>query len=1155
MNHLPPGLFRKTTMKAFLLVPLLAATLPLRAATAVPVTVANYSGMPVHATAIELDAGSLAAKLGLPPDAPIEIRGADGRAVPAEPGTQDGRPVLRIHLSMPPVSRRDLVAVGSNRPRPNQPLAQASCAPDGSRGELRNGIVNFTLEKKGWGLAFEVPGTNKPALIKDGLLDFWVDDRNRGRIANGNPKDLGLLQFAADARVEQCEASVTDGRPSIRRTSRFGGFANHLSVLETFELVPGMPLLICRVQWRNDGDAPLWIAYVGSGDGIRGRWSRDLMPTPLIERKKSQVLGDLNGGETRSAWVGGLCRISMESPATGCGVGMSTLLPTPGKVGQGSMIWGCSGSGFQCNFIDPIVGQFPFPVKPHGGLDNGFAFLAEQTGVSVHRETVALWGALQKEKLPRLVPPCAVFVGGEVLHPQTVDSLSDVPSLWVTNGSRRQAALRLDFNRFFECRISIESASPQDAVEISARRMAPGKPPISILRAEKAGDYAVDLNRQFNVTDEVAFVLEAKTGGPAKLKSLTIVETLPASPEVFSPLPDASFTDLATMFRWRTIPSVVDYDVQVSRAEDFSAPETIRVSTSDPFPWYLPPQNKLPAPGRWYWRVRGVKGDVEGAWSPTRGFTVNNDHSTQPVRRPLTPQSPLFTVEASKVTDFANFHPDFPADLNPHLGIIAEGYVDKGLTITQFVAGLQGLPNAFLIRSHPPTWVGLSDLEWVCQHMTNFVGIQGGETLSTLYAEPRGATLNNGDADYHRRMLRICAKYGRIYHEADGTYRDDKWQDLMDKQGDFIRQFGPWLVLSQKNNIIRRQFYSQSAALGLWLGGITHQHGAWEDGGFYWQNAGFGELDECRGERSGVLRTMPQIFWDLVFVMGIGRGCGVYALDGQTLMVSPKEIERYPNEIPRAIIWKTTGETTEVFKRYVVPLIRGVVQHGLIPTKEQVVQNVHLAVFNDRKTEGDAKTWTHYVEYGPLFAGTYGFRKMGHIDGQLFEFFPNTGRYFFIPVLPQGNEPLGPGVRNLPLSELQDVAQVAARFNAAYPKSYEGDALVCRVGATVTVLNSRENEDVTETFSVPLAAGPVTKLSGTIAPHSYLVGKAGASLWLQTNTEYPGRDFNLALACSRRPEVQIEPPSAAKQNAWDDAAKVLNLRLSHQQGAVEVELK
>ena len=91
-----------------------------------------------------------------------------------------------------------------------------------------------------------------------------------------------------------------------------------------------------------------------------------------------------------------------------------------------------------------------------------------------------------------------------------------------------------------------------------------------------------------------------------------------------------------------------------------------------------------------------------------------------------------------------------------------------------------------------------------------------------------------------------------------------------------------------------------------------------------------------------------------------------------------------------------------------VPLIRGVVKHRLIPTKEEVLKNVKLAVYNDRRVPGDDKAWPHYVEYGPLYAATYGFRKMGNIDGQLFEFFPNTGRYYFIPVLPQGNEPLGP---------------------------------------------------------------------------------------------------------------------------------------------------
>ena len=159
-------------------------------------------------------------------------------------------------------------------------------------------------------------------------------------------------------------------------------------------------------------------------------------------------------------------------------------------------------------------------------------------------------------------------------------------------------------------------------------------------------------------------------------------------------------------------------------------------------------------------------------------------------------------------------------------------------------------------------------------------------------------------------MLPGAAKYGMIYQEADGTYRDDKWQDLMDKQGAFVRKYGPWLVLTQKNNIIRRQFYSQSAAMGLWLGGITHQHGAWEDGGFYWQNAGFGELGAARPAQ-GVLRTMPRIFWNLVFVMGISRGCGIYSLDGQTLMFSPKSWNGGIRQAAGAAIWDNTGKTTD----------------------------------------------------------------------------------------------------------------------------------------------------------------------------------------------------------------------------------------------------
>jgi hypothetical protein len=274
-------------------------------------------------------------------------------------------------------------------------------------------------------------------------------------------------------------------------------------------------------------------------------------------------------------------------------------------------------------------------------------------------------------------------------------------------------------------------------------------------------------------------------------------------------------------------------------------------------------------------------------------------------------------------------------------------------------------------------------------------------------------------------------------------------------------------------------------------------------------------------------------------------------------MYSAKAAARDPKGAWPPALWDETGRTSDTFHRFIVPLVRATVKHRLIPTRGEVLANVRLAVFNDRKAVADEKTWTHYAEYGPLYAGTYGFRTMGGIDGQLWEFFPNTGRYHFIPVLPQGNAPLGGGIRNVPVSELQSVDRVKALFNAAYPSWYEGDALVARAGSTLTVLNSGENEDVTESYSIPIGDGTVARLAGRIGPHAYLVARlgAGGTLWLQANTEYPDRDTGLVLTCARRPVWRVAPETAALGAAWDDAAHTLTLRLAHADGAVEVTVE
>jgi hypothetical protein len=1125
----------------------------------VPVTLVNYSTRPVFATAVSLDAAELWGKLGVAVNTPLRLRAVDnsGTVPPCALELQEGRPVLRLYAGLPPGKRLDLVVERADR-WPTRGSAAALCfAPEKGDGEIRNGLIRVTFEKGRWALGYDttLAGTvapiqlqgrkknpagwdaSAPVLIEDGNTDFWIDTTRHGRLANENPETLGLDPFSRSSLVKSEAFVGEDGRPTFRIERRMTGLAKAMTVIESYELIPGMPVMVYRINWKNEGSKPLWVAYVASGDGVKGRWSHALMPSPVVERMKSPILGAINGAETRPNWLGALCRVSVESPATGCGVGLSTLLPN-GPVGQGSMIWSVGATGFQCNFIDPVQGQFPFLVKEHDGLDNGFAFLACSTDVSVFRQTHELWKMLQKGKVPDLPPACEVFVDGKPLHAQTVNGLVD------STGALRQAAVRLDFNKNFECRVDVAEAP----VEILAQRLAGAGKPVVLLRADKPGAYAADLNKPFPQKNETEILLTVKTSGDARLRSLAIAETLPEAPVMLSPVADAEITDWAAMFRWKAIPLVFDYRLQLSRTPDFAAPVEISVRSSANSPLYMAPDDKLPAPGAWYWRIRGEKGALLGKWSEVRRFDVNSDHSRRTLRRPLTADKPLFTLEATWVSDFTRFNPDIPADIAPNMGIITEGVERLAVPMSDFARGMDKLPCGILLRTHD---LALSDIEWMFQHVPNVIGMQGGERLGELYNDAESMR-------YRHRAIKLCAKYGMFHQEADGTYKDDKWQLMMDRHGAFIREYGPWLVLSQKNNIIRRQFYSQSCAMGLWLGGITHQHGAWEDGGFYWQNAGFNGLGVCQGERSGVLGTMPRIFWALNALMGISRGCGIYSLDGQTLMGSEIRVARDPKSDWASGIWYDSGRTTDTFKRFVVPLIRAAVVHRLVPTKEEVLANIKLAVYNDKTSPGDLEKWPHYVEYGPLYAATYGFRKMGAYDGQLWEFFPNTGRYYFIPVLPQGNESLGKTIRNVPVSELQDTEKVKSVFDAAYPQWYEGDAWACRIGDTLTIQNSRENEDVTESYSIPLTGSSFPLLKGTVGPHAYLVGKLekrGKRLWLQANTEFPERDTVLVVTCSSKPECVVEPGGAAVEMRWDAATKTLNLRLSHKHGAVEAVIK
>ncbi|NQU43501.1 hypothetical protein HQ520_09455, partial [bacterium] len=930
-----------------------------------------------------------------------------------------------------------------------------------------------------------------------------------------------------------------------------------------YTLLPGQPILTYRTIFENAGDEAVYLAYVGIGGGMRGGFGDLLDVEPVLKYEDPGepsriLLSGPSNGYTRVAWRGEKCWLGVQS-GSGCGIGFSTSDDVTTQL-LGSTVWAVWPSEFTICLIDAERGNFPYKITPDHPVDTGLAFVATCGDVGIWNQTHQVFAGVTKDKRPGLNTPYAVYLGGVPLQPAETDDfkVSEKASGLIASGDEgsRQAALAIDFQRAYRLSAKASQTSESSPVRVVARPM-DGGAEVEVMSLSQAGEKEVNFTELTGWEGKrQSFILEVNEASGARLDKLTLSPAPFPAPELSSPADGMSMTDLATFFRWKIVPGTIDYELQMARDAEFSAPRTFPVRSEIEWPIFLPEDNQLPTPGTWFWRVRAIEGKNPGDWSEARRLDVNDDHAKTPLKFQITPERPLFTMELRGATDFRKFKNTIPEDLKPYTAFnTAEKF-----GLIDLLRPLQEADQKFFIRTHHPSsvtgWTPLAEVEAVFQAYPNAMGVMGGESLSSLYS----GGLNQ---IYTHRLLKICGKYGRLFYEADGTYpTDNKWDTLYAEIAPLLKEYSDYLIFAQKNNILHRQFVSQSAVLGLYLSDAITNQGSWEDGGWYWQQVGFRKLGEIRGQRGGVVRDMPKIFWDLTFVMGISRGCAVYSLDGQTGSVRVGEGYRIsekglPANASPSGYWTSEGELTPVFHRYIAPFMRGVIEHRMVPSKEQVLDQIHLAVYNDGVPEKEDSE-PYYHEYWPLYDATYGFESAGVIPGELMEFFPNTGQYYYIPVFPQGKADLGHGIETLALSQLQESAAVKTRFDGAYPKWYEGDALVTIVGDTLTVLNSNENQDVTVDYIVPLENRQAfTEIAGKIGPHAYVMGKfedGDERLWLQANTEYPERDTELTFACDERPQVRITPESAAKSNLWHEAAGKLSLRLSHADGAVELEI-
>lgn len=1164
---------RKNINQAMLFCAFAGAAVFARETAGTPLTVVNYSDFPVYSAVVSLPAAPLCSASGVPEGSPLQLIRDSGDAVPVMSGTENGKQAVRAFLSLKANETVSMKISPADGWSAADQIGSAKLDIKAGTATVDNGFVALNYRSGRWSLAYSGPMADRIAkpgerqIITDCRLDAWLDTEQRGRLMNLDPKALGLIHLDT-ATLAGGEAKVNpDGSVTLTLVKNFKEKFSDVVWTEHFILPAGRPEVIYRPVFENKGNDLRYLAYVDLGGGIRGKYGNLLRAAPMMKyedpKEPNRVL--LSGSAsanayTRVPWRGERCWVGVES-GLGCGVGFSTLDEVKRPL-IGSTVWSISSSEFfacllQANRKNPTDdSNFPYEINPGRPLDDvGMAFIATCGGVDIWNETRQLFKAVIAGKNPTVSSSCAVYLNGNPLLAGEVRSFSS-PEKMIAAGTCRVAALEIDFKNPYRLTMKAGKASADRPVKVSVKPLTGSSKAIDLMVLDGSEAKTVDFTGLTGWRGKrQAFVLQVSLPDDIQLDALELVPAPFAAPELSSPSDKLSLTDLAVFFRWKGIKGVIDYELQMARTADFRDPVVFAVRSEIEWPVFIPTDSQLPAPGVWYWRVRALDGENRGEWSVSREMAVNNDHRKTPLQFSITPQHPLFTFEGFGVKDWSKFKTTIPEDIRPYMAFNCAEKFD----LIKMLKPLHENNQRVFIRTHHPSpvvgWTPLADVEEAFQKYPNTMGVMGGESLSASYHGGLGQT-------YANRLLKLCGKYGRIFYEADGTYpAENKWEQLYIKNGDLMREYGDYLLFAQKNNILHRQFVSQSSVMGLYLSGAISNQGSWEDGGWYWQQVGFKKLGEILGQRGGAAADMPRIFYDLTFLMGVSRGCSVFSLEGQTGIARVRDGYRladrgYPPNASPSAYYTSEGELTPSFNRFIAPFIRGVIKHGLVPTKEQVCEQIRLAVYNDGVVPG-ADADPYYYEWEKLYAGTYGFKTIGVYPGTLMEFFPNTGRYCYFPIFPQGKTELK-GIQTLPLSKLQDASAVKGIFDQAYPQWYEGDALITMVGDTLTVMNSNENTDEKQTYAVPLKnRGSFLQIAGSVEPHSYVMGKfedGSRRLWLQANTEYAERPTELQIRCSKKPEVKAVPETAVIIKEWDAKANTLRLKLDHKDGAVELEL-
>jgi len=470
----------------------------------------------------------------------------------------------------------------------------------------------------------------------------------------------------------------------------------------------------------------------------------------------------------------------------------------------------------------------------------------------------------------------------------------------------------------------------------------------------------------------------------------------------------------------------------------------------------------------------------------------------RPLETRITPEHPLVILYGpgnpeALVRNYQALEPD----IKPYCMIHAEERYPAADSLAGFrrllgAAQHHGIPLVFQIAGPDESFdFPLEVVESLLREFSTIKGIMMVETSFNDYSHFGGGIpyALRHNARYGIDAIKLAARHGKFFtcQLAHANFLYIMAGELNRPLYDTFRQYRDYVIPQHEMNVPFGMHQAHTAPLGMWLEGAVGNWGI-EPQSWYWADAEYADPEDFT---HGDIAKMPPAVYRQMILTGVTAGATVYSFEPPDDLVG--------------------GSRSHHWREAIYPTMMEVIRNRLIPTRDQVLRKIRVAyqlapASTPAEMHRNLRDVNEILDQGNLIRGTYGV----YDQGLEYEFIPNTGRYYWIPLLSPSasRQALGRFTSVIRPGQFQAPEQFRAHCNRFYRGDGQGTACIMSIGRATYVMQTHENLYQEQTFTISVPTRP-SGLQARATPGGIALtwhrhqGDKSYTVWRRI----PGRDF------------------------------------------------